>query len=363
MHFHPSLLLPLVCALLYVISALMVRRASALGVGVWRTSFVSNWAIALLFAPMWIFAGGRLHPRADYWQPVATALLFFGGQAFTFLALRRGDVSVVTPVMGTKVIMVALFTSLLRVGEVPLQWWLGALLSTAAIGLLHLGGGSHRLHVGRTVLLTLASATSYSLGDVLMQKWVPAWGMGSFFPPMFLFVGLLSCAFMPFFRAPLRALDASAWRWEAPGAVLLAVNNAGVVLALIIVGNATVVNIVYSVRGLFSVLLLAEVVVGSQPAELPPCLPLLRHPDLEPRRPASRPFDSVAPHHLERVVDTVSLGIGEVPRIPVSHERSRTALTSTAVKSSNVPGTHRQPSTLRNHRGSAPCNAHIATSR
>jgi len=259
MHFHPSLLLPLACALLYVISALMVRRASALGVGVWRTSFVSNWAIALLFAPFWFFAGGRLHPLVEYWQPAATALLFFSGQAFTFLALRRGDVSVITPVMGTKVILVALFSSLLRVGEVPLQWWLGALLSTAAIGLLHIGGESHRHHVGRTVLLTFISATCYSLGDVLMQKWVPAWGMGSFFPPMFLFVGLLSCAFMPFFSAPLRALDAAAWRWVAPGAVLLAINNAGIVLALIIVGSATVVNIVYSARGLFSVLVVWSV--------------------------------------------------------------------------------------------------------
>lgn len=255
MHFQPSLLLPLACALLYVIGALAVRRASALGVGVWRTSFISNWAIALLFVPVWFRLGGRLHPPADYWQPVVTALLFFGGQAFTFLALRHGDVSVITPVMGTKVILVALFSSLLRVGEVPFQWWLGALLSTAAIGLLHLGGELHRRNVGPTVLLAFASAASFSLGDVLMQKWVPVWGLGSYFPPMFLFVGLLSCAFMPFFRAPLRALDAAALRWVAPGALLLALNNAGIVLALVIVGSATVVNIVYSVRGLFSVLL------------------------------------------------------------------------------------------------------------
>lgn len=255
MHFQPSLILPLACALIYVFGALMVRRAAALGVGVWRTSFLSNWIIALLFVPVWFEAGGGWHPLVDYWQPAATAALFFGGQAFTFMALRQGDVSVVTPVMGTKVILVALFSSLLRVGEVPLQWWFGALLSTAAIGLLHLGGESHRRHVGRTALLAFASAASFSLGDVLMQKWVPVWGLGSYFPPMFLFVGLLSCAFMPLFSAPLRALDKAAWRWVGPGALLLALNNAGVVLALVIVGSATAVNIVYSVRGLFSVLL------------------------------------------------------------------------------------------------------------
>src|SRR5512140_707305 len=102
MNLAPSLLLPLACALIYVIAALAVKRASAFGVGVWRTSFLSNWAIALIFLPVWFGTGGQLHPLGHYWRPAVTALLFFGGQAFTYLALARGDVSVATPVMGTK---------------------------------------------------------------------------------------------------------------------------------------------------------------------------------------------------------------------------------------------------------------------
>ena len=259
MKFHPSLLLPLACALVYVIAALAVKRASAFGVGVWRTSFLSNWALALIFLPVWFWSGGQIHPLLDYWRPAATALLFFAGQAFTFLALHRGDVSVTTPVMGTKVILVALFSSLLRVGEVPLPWWIGAALSTLAIMLLHLGGESRHRNVGETVFLACCSATSFSLGDVLLQKWLPAWGVGNFLPPMFLLVGALSCAYVPLFSAPLRALNAAAWRWVAPGALLMALNNAGVILALALVGSATVVNIIYSVRGLFSVLLVWSV--------------------------------------------------------------------------------------------------------
>jgi len=254
MKFQPSLLLPLACALIYVIAALAVKRASAFGVGVWRTSFLSNWAIALIFLPVWIWHGALFPHLADYWRPAITALLFFGGQAFTFLALSRGDVSVTTPVMGTKVILVALFSSLLRVGVVPLRWWIAAALSTLAIALLHFGEGARRRNVGETVFLAFCSATSFSLGDVLLQKWLPIWGMNNYLPPMFLIVGLLSFAYVPFFSAPLRALNAAAWRWVAPGAVLMALNNAGVVLALVLVGSATVVNIIYSVRGLFSVL-------------------------------------------------------------------------------------------------------------
>jgi len=255
MNFNASLLVPLACALIYVIGAMTVKRAAGFGVGVWRTSFLSNVALAVLFVPVWFLYGGEIHPLADYWQPAVTALCFFGGQALTFLALSRGDVSVTTPVMGTKVILVALFSSLLRVGEVPLQWWIGAALSTAAIGLLHLGGEARHRHVGPTVLLAICSATSFSLGDVLLQKWVHVWGWGNYFPPMALMIGLLSCTLVPFFSAPLTALPAAAWRWVAPGALLMAVNNAGVVVAIVLVGSATVVNIIYSVRGLFSVLL------------------------------------------------------------------------------------------------------------
>lgn len=255
MTFSFALLIPLGCAFCYVLSAMLVKRAVAQGVGLWRLSFVSNWAMVLLLAPLWLYSGGHGEEPARYWQPLLTGVFFLGGQIFTMLALRSGDVSVVTPVMGTKVILVALGSSLLRVGEVPWRWWLGAVLSTLAIGLLHLGPGGRRGQVGRTVGLTFICAVSYSLGDVLLQKWLPVWGPGNFLPPMFLFVGLMSLGFVPFFSAPLGSMSARAWGWVGAGGGLLAVTNAGIVYAIGLVGSATVVNIIYSARGLFSVLL------------------------------------------------------------------------------------------------------------
>ncbi len=248
------LVIPLVCAVLYVFGALAIKRAGAFGIGIWRTNFVANWMIALVFLPWWFGQGGREHPWTDYWQPAVSALLFLGGQTLIFFAINRGDVSVTTPVMGAKVILVALLSSLLRVGDVPLKWWIGATLSAGAVALLHVGERHGRdRHVAQAVVLTSASALSYSISDVLLQKWVPAWGSAGYFPPMFLFLGLYSFAFVPFFSAPLRELDAAAWRWVGLGAGLMAINNAGIVLAIGIWGGATAVNIVYSLRGLASV--------------------------------------------------------------------------------------------------------------
>ena len=112
-----------------------------------------------------------------------------------------------------------------------------------------------RSRVGRTVLLAGMSAVAFSLCDVLLQKWVVGWGSGRYLPPMFLFNALYTFAFVPFFRAPLWALDRRAWRWTAGGALLLAVNNVGIALSIAVWRAATSTTILYSFRGLVSVAL------------------------------------------------------------------------------------------------------------
>ena len=248
------LLLPAICAVLYVLAALTLKRAAALGVGVWRSTFVANWMACLSFVPWWFWSRGTVHPLADYWQPAVTALTYLGGQLFIFLAIARGDVSVTTPVMGLKVVFVALLSHVLHAGAVPMKWWIGALASAGAVGLLHLGEPHERRpHLLQAALLAGLSAASYSLNDVLLQKWVPAWGSGSYLPPMFLLTAVYSFAFVPFFHGPLRSLDGKSWRWVGLGAALMALNNAGIVIAIGLWGGATAVNIIYSVRGLVSV--------------------------------------------------------------------------------------------------------------
>ncbi len=256
MHFPAYLFIPLVCALLYVVSMLALKRAGDFGVGIWRTTFLANWASALLFLPWWLWHGPAEVPAGYYWQPAGVAVIFLLGQVFMFLAITRGDVSVAAPVMGVKVIMVALLSSLLRVGEVSLAWWIGAGLSTAAVALLNFGGGlGERRRVGGTVALTGISAALYSLSDVLVQKWAPAWGPGNFFPPLFTLVGVYSFGLLAFARGGLGGIAPGAWGWVGLGAVCNALTNGGIAVTLGIWGNATAVNIVYSVRGLFSVVL------------------------------------------------------------------------------------------------------------
>lgn len=254
MSFPPHLFLPLVCGFVYVVGALCLKRAADHGAGVWRATFVVNLTMAVGFMPMWLL-GGQAHPLADYWQPALTGLLFTVAQVLLYLAISHGDVSVTTPVMGTKSILVAAIASALFAVRIPASWWWAAGLCAVAVLLLGWNGGTPHRRVGMTIFLTTGSATIYALSDVLVQQWAPAWGAGRFLPIMFSVMGLLSFGFIPFFRGSLREITAPTWRWLAPGAVLLAANNAAFAYTLAQWHDATAANIVYSSRGLWSVVL------------------------------------------------------------------------------------------------------------
>lgn len=248
------LLFPLASSFAYVFAMLLFKRSGDWGVGVWRTAFLSNLTIGLVFALFWML-GGTSQPAAMLWQPLIVAVLFVSGQVFSFLALHYGDVSVATPVMGLKIILVALGTVLVLPDPVPLKWWIAAALSTLAIILLSRGESRPRHHVGLTVTTSALAAASFALFDVLVQKWTPAWGVGRFLPLMFGMVAVLSFGFFPLFSAPLKAIPSASWRWLAGGCLLLALQSAMFVYAVGAFGDATVMNIIYSIRGLWSVLI------------------------------------------------------------------------------------------------------------
>lgn len=245
------LLFPLASSLLYVAGVLLIKRTTGFGVGVWRTTFVSNLAVALVFLAL-LPLGGASWPWREVWQPLIIAVLYVGGQALTFLALETGDVSVATPALGAKTIWVAWFTTLLLRTRLPWQLWAAAFLTFGAIALLNFGGHASR-RPGRTVVLSLAAAATYALFDVLVQKWAPAWGAGHFLPLMFGLAAVLSLGFAPLFRGPLTSIPRAAWPWLAGGAVFGALQALFLVTAIATFGDATAVNVIYSARGLWSV--------------------------------------------------------------------------------------------------------------
>jgi drug/metabolite transporter (DMT)-like permease len=246
--------LPLAAAIVYVAGALLLKRAADLGADVWRTTRIINYTSVLVAAPL-LLLGGLIPSPSLWWQPPLAGLLFFGGQVFTLVALSTGDVSVATPVLGLKILLVAIFVAVLIGDPIGARLWTAAALSSAAIALLNVTRAQTHKRVATTIGLSASGATAYAIFDVLVQKWSPAWGTGRFLPAAMCSAAVYSLA--------LRRLDAAQKSsgparaaylpWLAGGAACFAVQGLTFMTSISLYRHATSANVLYSSRGLWSV--------------------------------------------------------------------------------------------------------------
>lgn len=248
------LLLPLVAAIAFAAGSMVYKRAFAEGAGVAHAVVVNNAMLAVVFLPLMVFEE-RPVPWDRWWEPVLTAVAFVVGHLLNVLSLRVGDVSLATPLLGAKVVFVAVIGRLAF--GVPLtagQWWAAA-LTTA--GVLVMGGGDLRpgRRTGLTVALALGCAAAFALTDVLIQTWAGGFGVFHFLPLVFVALGVLSAACLPAFgpsalRAPRRA-----WPWIFAGAALSGFQSILITGTIGVWKDAAGVNVVYATRGIWSVVL------------------------------------------------------------------------------------------------------------
>jgi drug/metabolite transporter (DMT)-like permease len=245
-------LLPFASSILYVLAVLFLKQATSAGVGIWRATAVTNLLCGPAFATLW-GQGGRI-PEAGLWyQPAAVALLFLASQALGFLAIQRGDVSVATPVMGLKVVLVALGVTLVVGDAVPAAVWAAAALSSAGILFLNAGGPKSG-QAGPAILYGALAAAGFALFDVLVRKWAPAWGVGRFLPIMMGMVSLSALAQLALFHRSMGGAPPGARRSLYLGAALMVAQAVSLIGAIGHYANTTTINVVYSARGLWSVL-------------------------------------------------------------------------------------------------------------
>ena len=247
-------LLPLASAVIYPFASVFLKRAIGEGCGLLRTAFVSNMVLFLVFIcalpfnekpPEWNYVG---------W-PLVAGLCFFGGQVFTFVAIRSGDVSIQSPLMGVKVIFVALFSFILKPEEVPGLIWVGSILAAAAIFLL--GGASFKSFRdnSKTVFWSLLACACFGGSDTLAGYKSAEFGPIPFIVTMVLVVAVLSSFMVPFFSSPLKSCPRKAIGFAALGGLAIGIQGLILNLSLAFLGQATAMNIIYSTRALWGVLI------------------------------------------------------------------------------------------------------------
>jgi len=270
-----ALLLPLGAGFLYSCAAIALKRALGAGISGGWVNLLSNVSMALLFQIFWLFpeaTHGAEIPLSLFLAPIACGSLFFLGQACTFRAISAGDVSVATPLLGTKVLIVALLSFLLLGKALPVSWWFGSLLATLGIGLISYAPGNSAQNHGLTIIWSMLAAGVFALTDVLVQHWVPRFGFARFAPLMFAVPGILSIVYVPrLLREGIFLPTVGgriAFQWLAAGVLLLALQCLGMYTSIGHFGSATVTNILYGSRCLWSVILvwLLGSIGGTPPA-------------------------------------------------------------------------------------------------
>jgi len=256
-NFSIYLFLPLVLGLLYSIAAMAYKRAMAEGMDIWRLIFFSNVATAILLLPLMVLIE-KPDAQASLYQPLLAGGAFFGGIMLNIIALRKGDVSVATPLLGTKVLFVALFTIVVVNEAVRPSLWLAAILVVMGLKMLHGGAGRIHQRFWPTALFAMGSSSAFALCDVFFQSWARHWGIGLFVPLVFTVVCALSFGLLHRFPARTHPFSASARWWIFVACALNGLQTLGMFICISLFRHAnaaTAINIVYNSRGIWSVLL------------------------------------------------------------------------------------------------------------
>ena len=127
-----QLILPLIAAIAFAAGSMVFKRAFAEGASLSHAVVVNNVILGLLFLPLMAWDPHPI-PWDRLYLPFLTASTFVAGHLFNVAALRVGDVSVATPLLGVKVVFVALIARFAFGWPLSGGQWTAAVLTSAGV--------------------------------------------------------------------------------------------------------------------------------------------------------------------------------------------------------------------------------------
>lgn len=247
--------LALFAAVGYTIASIFLKSALEKGITTAQVNLVANVAVGLVVQPLWLLDNPTV-ANAAWHFPLISCVTFFIGQIFTFAALEKGDVSVATPLLGTKVILVTAINAIVFSVPIDVRWWIAAVLGSLAVAIIATGAPSGQARaVGLTAVFSVLAAFFFSLTDTLVQHWAGSTDPMAYLPAMFGSVGILSVIYYAVTDRRAFAIKLHGRRSLIFGAIMLGIQAAAVFLSLAWTRDATAVNLIYSTRSLLSVIL------------------------------------------------------------------------------------------------------------
>ena len=249
------LLIPFASAVTYALGSIAIKRALSEGTTMDQAFYYANFVLGAVFLPFF-FLETRAIDWTLAWQPALMGLAFLSGTWLTFVAIRMGDVSLVTPIMGTKVVFVAIGAVWLM-GETPsLLLWIAAAFTAAGIFIMGLADLRGVRAVVPTVGITLASAGIFGLCDVMVSAWSRDFGAKTFLALGTMGVTGFSVIKWVVSGCVSLRVPSGAVLWVWVGSFAIALQAAALGLALSFYRDPTGINVVYASRGLWVIVLI-----------------------------------------------------------------------------------------------------------
>lgn len=251
--FH--LIFPLFSSFAFVVGITLAKQAIGKGASPWTAVFLGNVWLAV-FCSSGAMLRGEIAPMAAWPEATLVGGMFVLGQILTYLAFQQGDVSVATPVLGLKVLIVALLSAFIAGDTVSGKVWIAAALASLGIGLVQASGGNTEAR-NRWLTIGLAALAAMALSsfDIRLQMTKDLWDSSQFLPAAFIAALVLSLGLLPWVDRPARLKEVGATRWMLAGTCLMGLQSLSISYGLATYGDAPRINIVYSLRGLWGVVL------------------------------------------------------------------------------------------------------------
>lgn len=236
-------------AALYATGSLQIKRALTCGAQNRRAIAITNIAMALWALPLFFVSRGDFEFQA-WLTAVFAGVALFLGRILSVKALEVGDLSIVGPLLGMKTLLVAIFS--FATGQTELTPWLWAAAIAATLGVILLQKGPSQLSQNRRMAtLYAAGASIFFAGcDILVVEARGQLGIGWLSPTLFITVAVLVPLLGKHRTPPVEA--------KKPlylGAAIMGFQTSLVIFLIGFTGQAVLINIVYSSRALWTVVI------------------------------------------------------------------------------------------------------------
>jgi len=234
-------------ATLYATGSLQIKRCLIAGAPKRRAIAATNYAMALWALPLFFISRGDFELIAWLTAVLAGVALFLG-RILSVKALDVGDLSIVGPLLGMKTLLVAIFS--FATGQTELSAWLWIAAIAATLGVVLIQRGPKKFSQNRRQAAYYAGGASilFAACDILVVEARGQLGIGWLSPTLFMTVALL----VPLMgKSPAPPPEAKKAMYF--GSVIMGFQTSLIIFLIGLTGQAVLINIVYSSRSIWTV--------------------------------------------------------------------------------------------------------------